>query len=287
MRGSETPPVRANPSGGGNRSTARAAPRARCSIVWRPISAASSDRQRHHVAAEGRVDHLANEAYQAASAVASPIQPPSLMMLSWPPASPMPSTMNVIAAAGRTRRDRGRGAQRRDEHVRREDAPGDQVQPDGVAGVVRSGRRREELHEGPERQPERAVGRERGRAERVAGAELPHAGEQLREPAIGEREAEHDRLAARADKPGVEHAEHERGERERGEAERRRGWRSPVHRRWPLRSARAARGGGTLRLPWDSLLPLENGVLPRHIAPRADAPGRGSITGVPGSVSGG
>ena len=78
----------------------------------------------------------------------------------------------------------------------------------------------EELDERPERQPERAVGREGDGAERVAGAELPHPGEQLREPAIGEREPEDDGLTARADEARVEHAQHERREREGGEAER-------------------------------------------------------------------
>src|SRR3954468_7179160 len=82
-------------------------------------------------------------------------------------------------------RDRRGGAKRRDEHVGREDAPPDQEQPDGVAerdlvgdvlGV--------ELLERPEGEPERAVRRERDRAERVAGAELPHACEQLREAAV-------------------------------------------------------------------------------------------------------
>ena len=79
---------------------------------------------------------------------------------------------------------------------------------------------RVELLERPERQPERAVRRERDRAERVAGAELPHAGEQLRQAAVGQRQAEHDRLARLAHEPGVEHAEHERRQRERGQAER-------------------------------------------------------------------
>src|SRR3954447_26327394 len=87
-------------------------------------------------------------------------------------------------------RDRGSRAQRGDEHVGGEDAPGDEVQADGVAGVRRRDLRGVELDVGPERQPERAVGRERERTERVAGAELPHAGEQLRDTTVGEREAE-------------------------------------------------------------------------------------------------
>ena len=45
----------------------------------------------------------ANEAYQAATAVAIPIQPPALMMLVVPLASPMPSTMKVIVSSRKTR----------------------------------------------------------------------------------------------------------------------------------------------------------------------------------------
>jgi hypothetical protein len=133
-----------------------------------------------------------------------------------------------VADAEREERDRqqreherhgGRRAQRRDEHVRGEDAPRDQVEADRVAGVGLRDVLLEELHERPERQPERAVGRERGRAERIAGAELPHPGQHLGEPAVGERHAEHDRLAA--PRPaGVEHAEDERRRRECGEPER-------------------------------------------------------------------
>src|SRR3954447_12635221 len=116
-------------------------------------------------------------------------------------------------------RDRRRRAQRRDEHVGGEDAPGDEVQADRVAGVGLRDLRGVELDEGPERQPERAVGRERDGAERVAGAELPHAGQDLRQAAVGEGEAEDDRLALVGDEAGVEHAEHERRERERRQPE--------------------------------------------------------------------
>src|SRR4051795_1239254 len=117
-------------------------------------------------------------------------------------------------------RDRGGRPQRRDEHVRREDAPRDEEQPDGVSGVRLRDALLEELHEGPERQPEGAVGREGHGTERVAGPELPHAGQELRQAAVGQGEAEDDRLATAADQAGVEHAENEGRQREGGEAER-------------------------------------------------------------------
>ena len=79
----------------------------------------------------------------------------------------------------------------------------------------------EELHERPEREPERAEGRERDGAERVAGAELPHAGEQLGEAAVGEAPGRtRPARRRRTTRPGVEHAQHERRQRERREAER-------------------------------------------------------------------
>src|SRR6476660_10059481 len=74
----------------------------------------------------------------------------------------------------------------------------------------------------PERQPKGAVGREGRRAEDVALAELPHSGEYLRNPAIGQCDAEHDRLSLGVHDPGVHQAEQEGGERERAKAERRR-----------------------------------------------------------------
>src|SRR5436305_7829196 len=57
-------------------------------------------------------------------------------------------------------RNRRAYAQRRDEHVRGEDAPGDQVQPDRVPErrLVRDALL-VEVPDGPERVPERAVGR--------------------------------------------------------------------------------------------------------------------------------
>jgi hypothetical protein len=125
----------------------------------------------------------------------------------------MPSRKNVTASDGRGRPQRG------DEHVRREDAPRDEEQPDGVPGVGRGDALLEELHEGPERQPERAVGREGHGAEGVAGAELPHPRQQLGEAAVGQGETEDDRLAALANQVGVEHAEDEGGQRERPEAQ--------------------------------------------------------------------
>ena len=51
--------------------------------------------------------------------------------------------------------------------------------------------------------------------EGVAGAELTNAGQQLCNPAVSERQAEHDGLAGLVDqKVGVEHAEDKSGERE-------------------------------------------------------------------------
>jgi len=44
----------------------------------------------------------ANDAYQAASAVARPTQPPALMMFGWVPALPMPSRKNVTASRRKT-----------------------------------------------------------------------------------------------------------------------------------------------------------------------------------------
>jgi hypothetical protein len=44
----------------------------------------------------------AKEAYHAAAAVARPMKPPSLVMLSLPAASPMPSTMNVAVSSRKT-----------------------------------------------------------------------------------------------------------------------------------------------------------------------------------------
>ena len=162
----------------------------------------------------------ANDAYQAATAVARP--------------TPAARLDDVRVRAGvadaqqeerhrqqdEDERDRRGGPQRGDEHVRREDAPRDEEQADGVTGVGRRDALLEELHEGPEREPEGAVGREGHRAEGVAGAELPHAGQELREAAVGQGEAEDDRLATGADELGVEHAEHERRQREPGEAQR-------------------------------------------------------------------
>src|SRR6266498_4624397 len=45
----------------------------------------------------------ANDAYQAAAAVASPNQPPSLVIESLPAASPIPSRMNVTVRSRKTR----------------------------------------------------------------------------------------------------------------------------------------------------------------------------------------
>ena len=44
----------------------------------------------------------ANDAYHAATAVARPTQPPSLMMFACPPALPMPSRKNVTASSAKT-----------------------------------------------------------------------------------------------------------------------------------------------------------------------------------------
>jgi hypothetical protein len=76
-----------------------------------------------------------------------------------------------------------------------EDPPGDQVGPDRSGDVLGRDLAGEERHQCPEREPE---GPERGEgdgAEGVAGPELPHSRQDLRDPAIGEGDAEHDGLA--------------------------------------------------------------------------------------------
>src|SRR3954454_6940144 len=118
------------------------------------------------------------------------------------------------------RGDRRGRAQRGDEHVRREDAPRDEVQADRVAGVGRRDLGGVELAHGPERQPEGAVRAERDSAERVARAELPQAGDELGDAAVEQREGEDDGLALVGHEARVEHAEHERRQRERRQAER-------------------------------------------------------------------
>src|SRR3954451_6128850 len=118
--------------------------------------------------------------------------------------------------------DRHRDTERRDPHVRREDAPGDQVKPDGFAQVRRRDLARVELLQHEERDPERAVGRECRRSERVVVAELPHAGKQLRETAVRKRQSENDRDSLVADKARVEEAQDKSRERKRGEAQGRR-----------------------------------------------------------------
>src|SRR3954453_10095467 len=127
--------------------------------------------------------------------------------------------------------DRHRATERRDPHVRREDAPGDQVKPDGFAQVRRRDLARVELLQDEERDPERAVGRECRRSERVVVAELPHAGKQLCETAVRKRQSENDRDSLVADKARVEEAQDEGRERKRGEAQRRRVTDGRGHRR--------------------------------------------------------
>lgn len=86
------------------------------------------------------------------------------------------------------------------------------------------------------REPERAVGRERRGAERVARSELPHAGEKLRQPAVEHRQARDD-VRRRGDgdpeDAGVVAREHERRHGEAHQAQRRRvGDGGGVGRRW-------------------------------------------------------
>ena len=85
-----------------------------------------------------------------------------------------------------------------------------------------------------ERDPERAVGAERDRPERVPGPELPDPRDELGDAPVGERERGHHRQqtaadqTAVADQAGVDHAEHEGGPGERGETERTRIGRRPA-----------------------------------------------------------
>ena len=78
-----------------------------------------------------------------------------------------------------------------------------------------------------ERDPERAVGAERDRSERVAGPELPDAGDQLGDATVGQRQAKNAGQRIVVDQVGVDHAEHERGRGEPCEPERRRVRRDP------------------------------------------------------------
>src|SRR5581483_951259 len=75
--------------------------------------------------------------------------------------------------------------------------------------------------------PERPVGRERNGPEGIAGSELPHAREQLRNAAVGERERQHRTDPPRTDQVPVYEAEHHRGGGETGQPERRRVGRLP------------------------------------------------------------
>ena len=63
-----------------------------------------SGRHGHDDAAERAFVTAANDAYHAASAVARPTQPPSLMMFVCAPALPMPSRKNVTASSTKTGR---------------------------------------------------------------------------------------------------------------------------------------------------------------------------------------
>ena len=78
----------------------------------------------------------------------------------------------------------------------------------------RSSRRPARTTKMPSAEPEAAVRRERRRPEDVAVAELPHAGEELHEPAVEERRADPDQVR---DERRVVPAEQERRQRERGE----------------------------------------------------------------------
>src|SRR5579875_3120165 len=158
---------------------------------------------------------------------------------------------------GQEREHRDEGAvrpRRRHGHVEREDAERDEEDTDALAAGGDVALRRDEV---PEREPEAAVGAERGRAEGVLVRELPDAGDELAEAAVEGGEAEH-RGAGGRDDAGVREAQHERGERERGEAERagigeRDDGRRGVLRRCPLWDDRGsagavrARGGTGLR----------------------------------------
>src|SRR3954449_12220347 len=111
-----------------------------------------------------------------------------------------------------------------EKHVRVEDRERNEEPGERVVDVrpLEAGAERRGLgqdHEGPEREPEAAVGRERRRAEDVAVPDLPHPGEELHHPAVEERCPEPDDVG---DERGVVPAQHEGGQGERGQAERRR-----------------------------------------------------------------
>ncbi len=106
-----------------------------------------------------------------------------------------------------------------------------------------------------ERDPERSVRAERNRAERVAGAELPDAGQQLSDAAVGERQRrDHGQQPATgaslaADQAGVDQAEHERRPGERGEPQRPRvRWRpaSGTARGWIRRRCKVRLAGANV-----------------------------------------
>jgi hypothetical protein len=97
--------------------------------------------------------------------------------------------------------------------------------------------RQEELVQRPEGDPEAAVGRERDRGERVVLDEGPHAGEQLHQAAVGQRQPEDDRQVDVVEDADVDEAQRHGREREGGEAKRGRLGDEPRRSRLGLHSA--------------------------------------------------
>ena len=101
-----------------------------------------------------------------------------------------------------------------------EDAPGQQVRAEALVQLLAGSGQIGVTREVPERDPERAERAECGRTERVALGELPDAGGELGDAAVGESHAEHDRLDRGVQDVGVDETEQEGGEPESGQSER-------------------------------------------------------------------